>query len=73
MQYERKICKIEERFIIEKQNLRILIFLTGVWGGNSFECALSKGGHPNVCKMRAGGGSGSKKAKKLRAHFMYGP
>ena len=33
MQYERKICKIYlERFIIEKQNLRILIFLTGVWG-----------------------------------------
>ena len=42
-------------------------------GGNSFECALSKGVHPNACKIRAGGGSGSKKAKKLRAHFMYGP
>ena len=30
-------------------------------------------GHSNACRMRAGGGRGSKKAKKLRAHFMYGP
>ena len=30
-------------------------------------------GHPNACRMRAGGGEGVKKAKKLRAHFMYGP
>ena len=43
--------------MVEKQNLRILIFLTG-GGGNSFECALSKGGHPNACRMRAGGGRG---------------
>ena len=49
------------------------MFLTGGGGGNSFECALSKGGHSNACRMRAGGGRGSKKAKKLRAHFMYGP
>ena len=73
MQYEQKIFKIcDERFLIEKQNLRIIIFLTGR-GGNSFECALSKGGHSNACRMRAGGGRGSKRAKKLRAHFMYGP
>ena len=71
MHNEQNICKIyEERFIIEKQNLKILSFLGGV---NSYECELSKGGHPNACRMRAGGGSGSKKGQKLRAHFMYGP
>ena len=43
--------------MVEKQNLRILIFLTG-GGGNSFECALSEGGHPNACRRRAGGGRG---------------
>ena len=32
-----------------------------------------RGGHPNAYRMRAGGGRGSRKAKKLRAHFMYGP
>ena len=30
-------------------------------------------GHSNACRICAGGGRGSKKAKKLRAHFMYGP
>ena len=56
MHNEQNICKIyEERFIIEKQNLKILSFLGG---GNSYECELSKGGHPNACRMRAGGGRG---------------
>ena len=38
------------------------IFLNGE-GGKSFECALSKGGHPNACRMRAGGGRGQKRQK----------
>ena len=58
--------------MVEKQNLRILIFLTG-GGGNSFECALSEGGSSKCVQKACRGGRGSKKAKKLRAHFMYGP
>ena len=67
MQYERKICKIyEERFIVEKQNLRILIFFTGV---SSFECALSKEGSfkcvQNACRGREGVKKGQKTACAL--------
>ena len=53
--------------MVEKQNLRILIFLIAL------SVHFLRGGHPNACRRRAGGGRGSKKAKKLRAHFMYGP
>ena len=58
--------------MVEKQNLRILIFLTGGGGVIALSAHFLRG-HPNACRMRAGGGRGSKKAKKLRAHFMYGP
>ena len=60
---------------MERQNFKDANFDFPYWqgGGNSFEYALSMGGHPNACRMRARGGRGSKKAKKLRAHFMYGP
>ena len=58
--------------MVEKQNLRILIFLTG-GGVIAFSVHFLRGGHPNACRMRAGGGRGSKKAKKLRAHYMDGP
>ena len=66
---EQNICKIyEERFIVEKQNLRILIFLTGR-GGNSFECALFKGGSSkcvqNACRGREGVKKGQKTACAL--------
>ena len=59
--------------MVEKQNLRILIFLTGGGGVIALSVHFLRGGHPNACRRRAGGGRGSKKAKKLRAHFMYGP
>ena len=44
------------------------------WGGVlALSAHFLRGGHPNACRMRAGGGRGSKKAKKLRAYLMYGP
>ena len=42
-------------------------------GVRALSAHFPREGHPNACRMRAGGGRGSKKAKKLRAHFMYGP
>ena len=42
-------------------------------GGIGLACALLEGGLPKCVHMRAEGGRGSKKAKKLRAHYMDGP
>ena len=46
-----------------------MIYLGGYW----FACALLEGGLAKCVHMRAEGGWGSKKAKKLRAHYMDGP
>ena len=46
-----------------------MIYLGGYW----FACALLEGGLAKCMHMRAEGGWGSKKAKKLRAHYMDGP
>ena len=48
-----------------------MIYLIG--GGIGIACALLEGGLPKCVHMRAEGGRGSKKAKKLRAHYMDGP
>ena len=42
-------------------------------GGIGLECTLLEGGSAKCVHMRAEGGRGSKKAKKLRAHYMDGP
>ena len=49
-----------------------MIYLVGE-GGIGLACALLEGGSPKCVHMRAEGGRGSKKAKKLRAHYMDGP
>ena len=44
------------------------------WGGGiGLAYALLEGGSAKCVQMRAEGGRGSKKAKKLRAHYMDGP
>ena len=42
-------------------------------GGIGLAYALLEGGSAKCVHMRAEGGRGSKKAKKLRAHYMDGP
>ena len=63
----------EERFAMKTQNFKDANIPH--WGGGVIALSVHflRGGHQNACRMRAGGGRGSKKAKKLRAHFMYGP
>ena len=47
----------------------MIFFLGGYW-----PCVRTfRGGEAKCVHMRAEGGRGSKKAKKLRAHYMDGP
>ena len=61
----------EERLAMKNQNFKDANIPH--WGVIALSAHFLRGDHPDACRMRAGGGRGSKKAKKLRAHFMYGP
>ena len=58
--------------MVEKQNLRILIFLTG-GKGNSFECALSEGGSSKCVQKACRGREGVKKGQKTACALYVWP
>ena len=58
--------------MVEKLNLRILIFLTG-GGGNSFECALSEGGSSKCVQKACRGREGVKKGQKTACALYVWP